>query len=61
MRVIDTSRANQLPTGHVVVEGTEGHSDREVADLAGYCSRHFGFAITRDPEANAATVHLHND
>lgn len=61
MRVIDTSRANQLPTGHVVVEGAEGHSDRELADLAGYGPRHFGFAVSRDPEADAATVHLHND
>lgn len=59
-RVTDASRANNLPTGHVLVAGVTGSTDHELADLAGYCSRHWGYAVTRH-SGDTATVHLWND
>lgn len=58
--VIDRTRADNLPTGHVLVGNAAGRDDRELADVAGYCHNHFGYAVTRY-EDGTATVHLYND
>jgi hypothetical protein len=59
--VLDASQRHNLPTGHVAVTAPAGATDRDLADAAGYCSRHWGYAVTRWPLTGTATVHLHND
>lgn len=59
-RVVDASARHNLPTGRVSVEGVDGMTDREVADLAGFCSRHWGYAVDRY-DGGTAVVHLWND
>lgn len=58
--LVDASRAACLPTGYVLVSNAEGLSDNELADLAGFGSRHFGRTVTRHDDGSA-TVALWND
>lgn len=39
----------------------ESHADKDLASLAGYGPRHFGYHVERWPDDRAATVHLWND
>lgn len=38
----------------------ESHKDRDLADLAGYSERNYGYHVERWPDDRAATVHLWN-
>lgn len=58
--VIDNCQQHRLPTGYVTVTAPAGYCDRDLADAAGYCGRHFGFTVTRY-EDGTATVALWND
>lgn len=58
--VTDSSQANLLPTGYVTVRTTEDATDLELATAAGFCSRHWGYTVTRY-EDGAAVVALWND
>jgi hypothetical protein len=59
--VTDRSQADRLPTGHVHLAHVGETCDNELADIAGYCSAHFGYTVTRYPDEDAAVVHLFND
>lgn len=59
-RVLDSSRQNRMPTGYVTVSAPADATDRELAEVAGYCSRHFGYSVTRHDDGTA-TVALWND
>lgn len=58
--ILDNTQQHSLPTGRVRLSEVDGFTDRELADLAGYSSSHFGYSVSRDDEGNA-TVHLWND
>jgi len=58
--VLDDSGAKRIPTGYVTVTTPEGVTDRDLADAAGFCSRHWGFTVTRYVDGNAV-VALHAD
>lgn len=59
--VIDGSRRNQLPTGRVRLAVAGDYTDRELADLAGFSSRCFGYGVTRYPDTGTVEVQLWND
>lgn len=58
--IIDASQANKLPTGRVVIGNARGVDHSDLASLAGYCSRHWGYHVDLHDDGNA-TVHLYND
>lgn len=62
IEVVDSTRRNNLPTGHVHVRYTGVRpSDAALALAAGYTpTRHFGYNVEHHDD-NLATVHLHND
>lgn len=61
VRVLDDSRRRALPTGYVTTTAPAGATDTELADAAGYSTRHQGFTVTRHPDDGTATVALWND
>lgn len=60
--VLDATRERQMPVGKVTVAAADmaGFTDRELAEAAGYDTRHFGFDVTRWNEGTAL-VRLYND
>lgn len=58
--VLDESRKGDLPTGRVTVTAPEGVTDAELAEVAGFAPRHYGFDVTRYDDGTAV-VHLWND
>ena len=59
-RVLDESRKGSLPTGRVTVTAPVGVTDAELAEVAGFAPRHFGFDVSRYDDGTAV-VHLWND
>ena len=58
--VLDETHKGNLPTGRVTVTAPEGVTDAELAEVAGYNPRHFGWDVTRYDDGTAV-VHLWND
>lgn len=58
--VLDENRRGDLPTGRVTVTCPEGVTDAELAEVAGFCPRHYGWDVTRYDDGTAV-VHLWND
>lgn len=58
--VLDESRKGNLPTGRVTVTAPEGVTGDELAEVAGFCPRHYGVNVTRYGDGTAV-VHLWND
>lgn len=58
--VLDESKAHDLPTGRVTVTAPEGATDAELAEVAGFSARHYGWNVTRYDDGTAV-VHLWND
>lgn len=61
MKILDDSRANHLPTGHVIVgEIPDPPPEKgEIATFAGYGARHFGYEVVVHDDGTA-TVFLWN-
>lgn len=60
VRVLDESRRGNLPTGRVTVTAPDGVTDAELAEVAGFAPRHFGWDVSRYDDGTAV-VHLWND
>ena len=58
--VVDDSMRHRNPTGLVTVTAPADATDRELADAAGFCSRHWGYTIDRYSDGTAL-VSLWND
>lgn len=59
-RILDERQAHDLPTGRVTVTCPDGVTDAELAEVAGFCPRHYGWNVTRYDDGTAV-VHLWND
>lgn len=60
VRVLDEKHAKDLPAGRVTVTAPVGVTDDELAEVAGFAPRHFGFNVSRYADGTAV-VHLWND
>lgn len=58
--VLDARARSARYTGRVTLAGIDGHTDRELADVAGYGPEHHGFDVTRYDDGTAL-VSLWND
>ena len=58
--VLDETRAGNLPTGRVTVTAPKGVTDAELAEVAGFSPRHYGWNVTRYDDGTAV-VCLWND